>query len=438
MNRKMFVVLLGAIIALGIFMRVLICDLVQTHNGFFKDGAQKLLLIDDYTYTVQAETILKHGILALRTLEENYKLENDLKVVPLITSQSRLITILPIIQSIRISLSRIGYSFLFADSIKFTHIDSVNTGIWLSCFFSLMSLLLVLFIGLRFFDKYTAFFASLFFSVSAMDITTASIIRPDALLGFLALLCIYACCEIVRKHKNKWSYILFFAVSFYGALVKESFVIFSFLCLAWVGIYIVLKEKKIYYGILMLLGWIFTQILALSLIIYVVGGIDKMIVILRLAQLSSQLPYAILFQKGYWYSFGFGFSLISSLSTIFWMFGSLCAYFKRNSAQIIKGLVFILLGFIVAIILFNPKYGYNMRFISPIFGLFYLIAGYGFSIAIQELNKFTNVKKLLFVAGFVLAVSAINDIIFDYQFFSEYKFIDMPIGWVKAGGPHRF
>ncbi len=302
---------------------------------------------------------------------------------------------------------RVGYLWLVAGVMKMTNSTDEKTGVYISCAFSIISLLLLIVIGLRFFNPWSALYALLFMSVSPMDLAIARRIWLDAMLGCIGLSLIYFCCEITRNtHKLIW-YILFIVVGIYCILIKESGIFIYGLCTFWLLWVLFIKEKSYLKGVLLMVVSAMGASISVLTLAHTAGGIRTIIEILR--HVKEAMPsntYAVQYQSGPWYYLLQGFWIASPLNAFLCVFGIAGTFFislpndKNRSA--IFGIVFFMIAF-MAITAVTP-YCQNLRYVSALFVPFYLMAGLGLW-HILSFIKIRTEKSFFYIAvAFIIAI----------------------------------
>lgn len=322
---------------------------------------------DENIYTAQAKVLVLEGAAGLKTLIEVFNSTSSAWIRPPPT--------------------RIGYLWLLASAMKITNDESVNTGAYISTVFSILSLLFLIVIGLRFFNQWIALTALLFMSVSPMELAIARRTWQDAILGCLGLTLIYFCCEITRNINKIIWYILFFALGSYCILIKESGIIIYGLCIFWI-LWIYVEQKHFLRGaFLVLIGVIGASI---SILILINNARDLTSVLTVFKHVKEGMPtntYVVEYQSGPWYYLLEGFWILSPANVILCAVGILGTVLPSSTLQkitsapnsknksTILGIIFFITTFMFIIII--TPYCQNLRFVSPLFAPFYLLSSLG-------------------------------------------------------------
>ena len=96
-----------------------------------------------------------------------------------------------------------------------------------------MSLLLVAWTGVRFFNLAIALAAVAFFATSVAELGMARRAWQDSAFGFFGLLAVYLTCEITRNPRRAWLYPAFLGVGALSLLTKQTGVLSYGICALW-------------------------------------------------------------------------------------------------------------------------------------------------------------------------------------------------------------
>ena len=388
-KNSIFFILVLSILCLGVFLR------------FSNQNNVGLRSPDEQIYTVQANVVEEKGTKGISFLIEQHKKNKQLWIYPPPT--------------------RVGYLWILAVVMKFTNNQGIEVGAKISFFFSVWSLLLLIVIGLKFFNRFITLYALIFMSVSPLAIAISRRTWQDAILGFIGFLLIYFCCEIIRNSGKIIWYVLFVVVGSFAFLIKESGVVIYGLCIIWL-LWVLLKEKKYFLkGIFLLICSILGISISVWYLIFVSGGFSSLIeTFMKIKEAMPTNIYAIQYQSEPWYQFLGGFFIMSPLSAFLSFIGIRNIllskkngeelFIKNKSKEIFSGILFFMITFIVITSL--TPYCQNLRYLSVLFGPFYLISGLGLwgiiTYAKIKLNKFCFNLTIIFIL-IVCVLGAISD-----------------------------
>lgn len=368
MKKSIIPILLVLTLALGIGLRIHNLDNVRGRSP------------DEQVHTYQANIVLQNGpILGVRKLVDEYNKDEKQWLFPK-----------PI---------RVGYVWPLAALMKITGQKDVTVGSYLSCFFSILSLVILVILALRFFNRYVALYALLFMSVSSIPLAISRRTWSDAMLEFLGILLIYFSCEIIRSSKWRWLwYLPFVAIGSYAALVKESGAVFYGLCVIWIIWALFIKDKSVVQGLILAGTSMVGAALSVAVTLYVSGGLTSALDVMK--HFSEALPgntYAALYQTGPWHQFVGGFLIVSPLTSCLCLIA--LVRIKENR-DILFGIVFFMTALIILTL--AAPLSQNMRYVSPAFGIFYLLGGVG----LWRILAYTKERADMFTFSFIAVVLA--------------------------------
>lgn len=377
---------------------------------------------DEQIYTQQAKTIADLGKDGVKLLMQAHNAKKELWIYPPPT--------------------RIGYLGLLAQVMNTAKRTDPGLGAYISFVFSIISLLLLILLGLRFFNPWASLYALTFMAVSGMDLAIARRTWLDAMLGCMGLALIYFCCEITRDSKRIFWYILFILIGSYSLLVKETAPAIYGLCIIWVLWVLFIKEKAHLKGALFIIASGAGAGISALILIQAAGGIKPIYEVMQHVKLG--LPtntYAIEYQSGPWYNFLRGFWIISPLSAFLFILGAagvvlhkgkLQKYVTLANIQAMYGIIFFIIAFMVFSIAL--PYCQNLRYVSVLFAPFYLTAGLGLWYLISLIRAKLSNFSLVLVSALCLSViilAAINDYQSFQKIFVKTGIMDVSIRMVR-------
>lgn len=341
---------------------------------------------------------------------------------------------------------RLGYLWPLAAVMKVTGQTDIGTGAGVSCFFSILTLFLVVWVGVKFFNPWIASVALLLIAVSPMSLAVSLRNWQEAMIEFFGLLLIYFCCEINRNSQNRLWYALLVIFGSYFILIKETCSIFYFFCVLWVLGILFLRDKSWGRGGLFFVAAAAGAGLSLGFLCYVAGGFSAVLEPMKhMRQAAEFSAYAKEFCSGQWYEFfGLIFS-VSPLSSFLCLLGigktlvwkkstgpwQRAAYPKdRMAAWTIS---FITLGYLI-IILFHTSLSLNLRYCSVIYGPMDLLAGLGAWTIFDQVSGERDKDFFPVVVlglGLALLVSATMDYQRFKKIFIQYGIKDLTIGLIR-------
>jgi len=412
MSKKIFFIILILLFSLGVTLRI------NNQAGISMRSP------DEGIYTNQAKTIAQHGSDGMKYLIRTYNANKELWIYPPPT--------------------RIGYLLPLAILMRVSNDMTEEAGSHLACLFSIISLLLLIVLGFRFFNRWITLYALTFMCISPMALAISRRSWQDAMLGCFGLFLIYLCCEITRAPRKLFLYIIFIIIGSYSILIKESGLLIYGLCTIWLLWTLVFKEKSLLKGSLLASFSIIGLFMSVAYLAYSIGGMRMLLEVW--GHVKEAMPtnaYAIQYQTGPWYYLLQGFWIISPVNAILCLVGTvrLCLFNKQDrenvlafskNKDVLSGIIFFMLAF-TTITMVMP-YVQNLRYVSVLFAPFYLVSGFGlWSIAAcikTKVNKFSFSIVTVIVIIVSIAV-AMNDYRSFKKIFVKRGLLDLSIGLLK-------
>lgn len=389
-GRSLVRIALAAAIALGIVLRVVSLDAVASRSP------------DEMVYTDYASRIATNGPGTIPKLVAQYASDPTRWVFPPPT--------------------RIGYVSLIAAAMKVSGVRDPSVGAAVSCLFSSLSLVLVAWIGLRFFNPWIALSAVTFLAVLVGELGIAQRAWQDAPFGFFCLFLAYLTCEITRSPRRLSLHLAFLAVGAYSLLTKETGVVAYGLCAAWVLGVLLVKERSWKAAALLAVGGVVS--LAGTVLVWSIlcGGIGPALSVLNHAASSRNSEWTVQNCSGPWYQFPYLLWIVGPATAALALVGTVVAALPRRLLGRVEGAekiadpraagvaALITVSFI-ALASFVPNFQY-LRIVSPADGPYCLLAGLGLwyllSLARAALSV-ADFKALIVLAIVAVAISSARD-----------------------------
>jgi hypothetical protein len=315
---------------------------------------------------------------------------------------------------------------LFAAVMRATGVRNGRAGAATSWLFSILSVALVGWMGLRFFHPAVALFAAALMACSFGELGMARRAWQDTTFGFCGLLMIYLACEISRDPSVKSLYAALFAVGAFSLLTKETSVLSYGLVLFWLAGLALWQSSWARVAAVAATG---TASLVVALTVWVALAGDPRIALASVehSTRSGAGAWAQQYCSGPWYQFSLLLWIVGSLTAAAALVGtgvalSLRSTWVSNTLALADpsaaGLAaFVTLGF-VSFASFVPNLQY-LRIISPADGSYCLLAGLGLwfplsltraSVAHGSVSRFAQLA-----AGIAILAAGIHD----YQSFTN-------------------
>ncbi len=318
---------------------------------------------DEKVYTYYAKQIVDRGIAVIPDLYFQYVTQKEFWDVPPPT--------------------RITTVGLDAVVMKIWGVRDERAGVLISWLSSCCSLVLLAWIGVRFFNPWIALAAVVFMTFSLIDLAMARRAWQDANFGFLSLVLVYVTCEIAATPNRIFWYPAFFITGMLGLLTKQSGLITYGLCGLWL-IWLFANARAWNLVAWLAIGGIVS--VALSMAVWVAAAGDTSLALFALERSfnpgENAAHYAATIMSARWYQFIAVLLALNPFAFLTALFGAAASFHCpiRQPAQINdeKAARFMAL-FTVSIIAFFALFpaGQDLRLIAPATGPYYLLVGTG-------------------------------------------------------------
>ena len=340
--------------------------------------------------------------------------------------------------------NRITYVLMVAAAMKMGFQD-VAAGVAVSCLSSCLSLVLVAWIGIRFFNRWIALAAAAFLGCSLCELAMAQRAWQDAAFGFFGLLLLYVTLELARQPRRILWYPSFFGLGAFSLLTKQTGVVTYGLCAVWVLWTVLGKERSWKWTAVVVGGGLASIAITLGIWGALAGGVGTALSALNhsLHPEGAGRAYVDAVSTGPWYQFPYLLWLASPLTALTGLLGIAVAV---RPSGLLRGVdrapalpdmdaaacvTLLALGF-VAFASFVPGMQ-NLRYICPANGAICLLAGLGiwYAMALARQALPGTGAQVVFVLG-VLAVGI--GAMRDYRAFTSVAasgMQDLPAAWVR-------
>jgi hypothetical protein len=139
---------------------------------------------------------------------------------------------------------RIGYVFILAAAMKLQGTTTVEAGMALSFLASLLTLLIVAWLGLRFFNPWVSVIATALCATAFTEIWLVRGTPEDGVFGLFGLLELWLTFEIMKARRRVWLYAPYHLVGIWAILVKQSGVFVYGFTAAWLIGYLLIHERS--------------------------------------------------------------------------------------------------------------------------------------------------------------------------------------------------
>ena len=324
---------------------------------------------DERIYTDFARRIADQGLGAMSEIYAEYERNPDAWSYP--------------------SPTRIGHLVFVAAWMKISDLRDEKAGSEVSLAFSCMSLLLVAWMGVRFFNPGIALAAVAFLATSVAELGMARRAWQDSAFGFFGLLAVYLTCEITRNPRRAWLYPAFLGAGALSLLTKQTGVLSYGICALWLLGYLIFRVRWWRGAILLALGGI-ASIGATVLIWGFLAGKTSIALSALNHSLHPGVPgrsYLEYCCTGPWYQFFYLLWITGPLPLVLALVGAAVSLFPQRLIHRIAGkgtvndencapvAALMTIGFFAFASVFPGMQ--CLRYISPAYGPFALLAGLG-------------------------------------------------------------
>jgi dolichyl-phosphate-mannose-protein mannosyltransferase len=341
--RKIDIVILTIILALGIFLRLppqtfLPGAPLHSIAGLHPQPAYTSLGFDEGLYRSYLTALIQGGLSSYPDVAEDY-----------VNLQAQLDkAILPPVRFLYIFTAYVWHSCLGTEALaSLSEVASL---------FSILTLILSGVFAYRLAGPPASLAVTALMSVAPTQIHMSQHALIDGFFAFWALLCLWLLWENLRAPDN-WRLLAAFGVALaLLVLTKEN----SFF--VWCALVaLIIANRWLHFGTVrreLLLATIAGPLLGVVILVFLAGGLDNLIAIYRLlVSKASQMPYAILTGDGPWHRYLVDLMLVSPLIILF----ALGAVFRldRTKKPELYLSIFVAASYLV---MCNIKYGMNLRY----------------------------------------------------------------------------
>jgi hypothetical protein len=324
---------------------------------------------DENFYTYFAAQIADHGPGAMRPEFAKYNGDSVLWNYP--------------------SPTRIGHLPFVVAAMEIGGVRDQSAGVAASFIFSCMSLFLLAWIGVRFFNPWVAIAAVAFLGSSVGELGMSRRAWQDSPFGFFGLLGVYLTCAIISNPRRIWPYPAFLAAGVMSLLTKQTGVISYGVCAIWLLGYLIFGLQWWREAILLALGGIASIAVTLGVWSMLAGSMSVALLAAThsIHPTSLGLDYLEYCCTGPWYHFFYLLWIVGPLPAVLALFGAAVSLFPRRLLPRVGGTgalaepscapiaAWMTIGFFGYAALYPGMQ--CLRYISPADGTFALLAALG-------------------------------------------------------------
>ncbi len=322
--------------------------------------------------------------------------------------------------------ARIGYILLLDLTMTIMRATDIHAGMTLSFLASVLTLMLLAWLGVRFFNPWVSVAACALCATSLTDIWLVRGTPQDGVFGLFALLEIWIACEIMRAPRRYWLYVPFHLVGIWSILIKQSGLFVYGFCAAWLLGFLLFRERKPRVAVTLAACFVAGLLIVCVVYIYCAGDSITAWRVYMLSYISNaeawsyndeccfgpptQMPYVLWLLSPVTSALalaGFASLLspakwIGNLTTLQRNYGGLCALMA--------------VGFLTMFTFFSGMQ--VLRFITPGEGAVCLLGGVGFYCLISRASLHLSPIEFAFLLA-VAVVGVMSGMVRDYRVFDK-------------------
>ena len=378
-------VAIGVVVVLGVTLRVGTIGSVDVRSP------------DERNFTRQAKMVQEEGVGGVRTLVQEFR-----------DDTSRFMSASP---------TRAGYLWILAGAMSVTGLEDERAGAYLSCAASVLSLLMLCWIGWRFFNPTIGVLGALFYAFSPIELAVSRRCWQEAPAELLILLIVFLACEITRGSRRSAHFVLLGLLGAVSVTIKESSALGFMLCLAWV--LLVLAQGREWRAFAIAVGsGVLGVVAGVLWISYNLGSVQTLIEFSEVAARFYQTnQYSIVYEGGSPYlliealwTLSPVILLASGVGIVLLVRGRSWWPLGESAWKSAVGMSIIVLIF-VSLSVFLP-HKQNPRYIASAFGMWYLLGALGLWYAITSIRIIaprTERRTFGTILGLLLLLAALSD-----------------------------
>lgn len=414
--RSLFPLAIVALLVLALWLRLLQFTEVHTRSP------------DERVYSHFAQQIAVDGLGAYRSIFASYASDPSQWLYP--------------------SPTRVVHVLLFAGVMKLTGSANPQAAAAVSLLLGLGSVLLLTWLGRRFFNRFVGVLAGFFIATYVVELEFARRAWGESTASFLCVLLFYSSCALAQEPRRWRSRLLFFGSGLACLLTKETTIFAYGICGAWLLVDRLLARDRVSAALLGG-GALLTGLTAFGLLAWLAGDVSHAIDgVWRGVSIGSN-DWGALNAAGPWYQFPRLLALISPVTTAMAALSALVLAFVPRTAHVLQGLapgasrlaglgLLLVLAFIAACS-FGPDLQY-LRMMAPAHAPLCLLAALGVHSVLQESEDWLRghaypVVLALLPVGLALASRL------DYSLYRDVivrsGMQDMTASWILDGAERR-
>jgi 4-amino-4-deoxy-L-arabinose transferase-like glycosyltransferase len=349
---------------------------------------------DEQVYVLYAKQLADNGLTHLPSVIAQYNQNSRLWIYPPPT--------------------RAGYLVLLAIAMKIMRSTGADAGVALAWFCSVASLVLISIVGARFLPPWAAIYATFGLALSFCDLVTARRCWQEDLLCAFSLVMLWATCEIAREHRGRRFYAILIGAGSLSVCAKELVAVVYGACAIYLLV-LLIQRRAWPQTAWLVCGGFGGALLSFGFLAMAAGGTSSLFTAWQhMREAVNGNPYAWGYQNLPWPQFFQGFWILAPVNLIlaalatalaavpkrFWPVLSLTCHPEEVSRLRLFAASFVLLLLVLLVV---PTLE-NFRYLSPAYGPFYLLGGFGLWAILSAAGRKLDPGVYKTVAAIALAV----------------------------------
>jgi hypothetical protein len=304
------------------------------------------------------------------------------------------------------------------------HLTPEQAGVAVSTASSIVQLLMVALIGVRYLGKWTAVIAVALLSVSAADLAMARRVWSDEPNAAAAAIFLFLCAEIAFHNRGRGWFAALWIWSGYFMLLKETAGFFFGFCIAGLMTRAWWQDRDVRRIAWLALGAVVTAAVSFFVMACLCGGVPAALDVIRHNALAEPgNAYQNEYMTGPWYSIPLELWIIGPFA------GTMCAVtfaallsrreslwnvlkLDRRQQAFAWGAAILILLVVTSVSLRGTLM--DLRYVSLILGAWYLMAGLGMTYLLARIRRRFDGQSGNYVAAMVIIVM-VGALAFDYS-----------------------
>lgn len=284
---------------------------------------------------------------------------------------------------------KLPYLFVVTAAMKITGMKDERAGSWVSCVASIVSLLVIGAVGVRFLSPWAAIYAMAFTAVSPLCLMSSRRCWQESIVECLGLILVWSIGEITLNGRW-WGYAGLFLAGVACVTIKQHAIFLLTGALLYVFGWLIYRRAwrpLMYFGGASLL----MAVAAAAAIGYSMGGANQLVSLWRHAYVDvpagPQASWAVINQSGPWYEFVYGLWVLAPLTAGFSLTAvALVAVPARTRLRpamraserfLVPFLAYTITVMILALLIMPLSQ--NLRYLAPVYGALNILGGIGFA-----------------------------------------------------------